>query len=195
MRIVAGRFKGRRISAPKGMRTRPTTEKVREALFALLGPLEGLRVADLFAGSGALGLEALSRGAAHLVAVERAGGSLSALRANVEALGLGSQVRVLRRDLTRGFGFLRELGPFDLILADPPYGRDWFPALLAGLPPEALARSGRLAIETARGEGPAGPGQGAPETGPADPGQGVWRTVTQRAYGQTQITILVSERA
>lgn len=190
MRIVAGRFRGRRLKAPKGMQTRPTTEKVREALFALLGPVEGFRVADLFAGSGALGLEALSRGAAELVTVERAGGSLSVLRENVAALGLGPEVRIMRRDLARGFGFLRDLGPFDLILADPPYGRGWLPALLAGLPREALAPEGRLAVETALGE------EGPPtQTEPGETSREGWRAIIRRAYGQTQITILEAGRS
>ncbi len=188
MRIVAGRYKGRRLKTPKGTRTRPTTEKVREALFGLLGPVEGFRVADLFAGSGALGLEALSRGARELVSVDRSSGALAAVRANFQTLGLGPEARALRRDLSRGFGFLRDLGPFDLILADPPYGRGWFPALLAGLPFEALAGEGRVVVETALGEGPS-----APDMDPADPARGAWRLITQRRYGQTEINILASE--
>ncbi len=183
MRIVAGRFKGRRLSAPKGMRTRPTTGKVREALFNLLGPVDGFRVADLFAGSGGLGLEALSRGAAELVAVDRSAGALAAIRTNLRTLGLGREARTVRRDLSRGFSFLNDPGLFDLILADPPYGRQWFERLIRQLPPQALARSGRLVVETALGEGPAGgESVGAP-----------WVVRTRRKYGQTEIFILEPE--
>src|SRR6185295_5984670 len=92
LRIVAGRWRGRRLVAPRGRDTRPTSDRVREALFSILGPLEGERVLDLFAGSGALGLEALSRGAASATLVERAPAALRALRDNVADLGAGAEV-------------------------------------------------------------------------------------------------------
>ena len=98
MRIVAGRLGGRRLRAPRGRDTRPTSDRVREALFSMLGPLDGARVLDLFAGSGALGIEALSRGAQTATFVERDGRAVEVMRANLEALGLGEdEVRCVRR--------------------------------------------------------------------------------------------------
>src|SRR5437899_6040970 len=96
MRIVAGRLGGRRIAAPRGAKTRPTSERVREALFATLASVEGATVLDLFAGSGALGIEALSRGAARAVFAERARPALAVLHANLEALALGPDVAEVR---------------------------------------------------------------------------------------------------
>jgi 16S rRNA (guanine966-N2)-methyltransferase len=120
MRIVAGQWGGRRLIAPPGRTTRPTSDRVREALFSILGPLDGERVLDLFAGSGALGLEALSRGAAHGVFVERDRAALGALRANVEALG--ADARVIAGDAGRFLDSAGESGAhYDLVFLDPPY--------------------------------------------------------------------------
>ena len=117
MRVVAGAFKGRRLQAPRGARTRPTSDKVREALFSLLGHVSGLRVLDLYAGSGALGIEALSRGAASATFVERDQPAVAALRRNLAAVGADAAVR--RQDALR---FLASAsGPFDLVFVDPPY--------------------------------------------------------------------------
>jgi len=121
MRVIAGALRGRRLRAPRGRDTRPTPDRVREALFAALEPLEGLRVLDLYAGSGALGIEALSRGAAHLVLVERSHAALSAVRDNLAELGIGAQAIVLGTALERSLAAISELGPYDLVLADPPY--------------------------------------------------------------------------
>ena len=124
MRIVGGEWGGRRLEAPRGRETRPTTDRVREAwLAALQAELPGAAVLDLFAGSGALGLEALSRGAAHATVVESAPAALAALRANVEALGAGDRARVVRGDAMRFLHRLAAEERFDLTLADPPYGR------------------------------------------------------------------------
>ena len=120
MRIIAGQWRGRPLVTPKGDETRPTADRTREALFSMLvsrlGSFEGLRVADLFAGTGALGLEALSRGAAHCTFVENERLALDALKANVAKLGANADVRA---------GSALALGtapqPFDLILMDPPY--------------------------------------------------------------------------
>lgn len=123
MRIIAGAWGGRRIQAPPGRDVRPTADRVREAWLSMLGPrVEGARVADLFAGSGALGLECLSRGAREAVFVERARGPLRALEANVRALGAEEACRIVRADV---FRWIRGLAPgaFDLALADPPYDR------------------------------------------------------------------------
>jgi 16S rRNA (guanine966-N2)-methyltransferase len=123
MRIVAGRFGGRRLRAPSGRETRPTSDRVREALFATLGPLDGLVVLDLFAGSGALGLEAVSRGAARAVLVERDARANAVARANAAALGLGrEEVAVLRVPARRALQDARRRGAtYDLVLLDPPY--------------------------------------------------------------------------
>ncbi len=129
MRIVAGSFRGRRIEAPAGQGTRPTTDRVREALFSsltsLCGPdLGGGLVLDVFAGSGALGLEALSRGTDHVTFVERDRRALSALNANVAALGVSGEVSIRIGD---AFSLVRRgalKGPYSLILLDPPYTLD-----------------------------------------------------------------------
>jgi len=123
VRIIAGRWKGHRLKTLKGRGIRPTTDRVREAwMSAMGGRLDGVRVLDLFAGSGALGLEALSRGARHVVFVERSRGSLKTLEANVALLGAKDEVTVVADDV---FHYLGRLGPgsFDVALADPPYGR------------------------------------------------------------------------
>lgn len=123
MRIIAGEWRGRRIEAPKGEATRPTSDRTRETLFNMLtsrlGSFEGLRVADLFAGSGALGLEALSRGAGHCLFVEQDRAAVEALRANVKSLDAGARVQV-QAGSVMGLGPARE--ELDLILLDPPYG-------------------------------------------------------------------------
>ena len=123
MRVVAGRFGGRRLSAPPGRGTRPTSDRVREALFSILeagGGVPEARVLDLFAGSGALGIEALSRGAASAVFVERDPRAVAVLNANLGAVGLGPQeARVVRGDALRNAS--SGGGPYDLVLIDPPY--------------------------------------------------------------------------
>ena len=120
MRIVAGRHKGRRLKAPPGSGTRPTADRVREAVFSTLGPVEGLRVLDLYAGSGALGIEALSRGAAGATFVESGRPALEAIRANLAAIGEG-EAEVVASDV---LAWLRS-GPgehrYDLVFCDPPY--------------------------------------------------------------------------
>ncbi|HVW16782.1 MAG TPA: 16S rRNA (guanine(966)-N(2))-methyltransferase RsmD [Solirubrobacteraceae bacterium] len=117
MRVVAGTLGGRRLIAPAGSATRPTSDRVREALFSVLGDVTGAAVLDLFAGSGALGIEALSRGAARATFVERAPAALRALRANLDALGLEADVR--RVDALR---YVREADDaYDLVFLDPPY--------------------------------------------------------------------------
>lgn len=123
MRVVAGEWGGRRIDAPPGRDTRPTTDRVREAwMSALAGEIPGARVLDLFAGSGALGIEALSRGAEHATFVESAAPALRVLRTNLERLGAGERATVVRGDALR-FATSLAPGEFDLVLADPPYGK------------------------------------------------------------------------
>lgn len=130
-RIVSGRWGGRRLQVPKDSRVRPTAERVREAWLSILGPdLPGARVGDLFAGSGALGLEALSRGAAHATFVELNAPSLAAIKANIAALGAEASTTVHRGDAMR---FITGLAPdaFDVVLADPPFSVDFAPRLAA----------------------------------------------------------------
>ena len=119
MRVVAGQLRGRRLEAPPGRHTRPTADKVREALFSILGDMEGLRVLDLFAGSGALGIEALSRGAAAAVFVESSGRAVATVRRNLEALGLHAPVH--RRDALAFLAAEDDDAPFDLVFLDAPY--------------------------------------------------------------------------
>lgn len=124
MRIIAGRWRGHTITAPPGEKTRPTTDRVREAwMSALQHDLPGARVLDLFAGSGALGLEALSRGAVHVTFVEKAPGPLRALQTNVDRLHAAEDVAVVKADALRYVDAL-DAGAFDLVLADPPYDSD-----------------------------------------------------------------------
>jgi 16S rRNA (guanine(966)-N(2))-methyltransferase RsmD len=141
MRIIAGRLKGRRLTAVPGTDVRPTSDALRETLFNVLGPtLDGARVLDAFAGTGAIGLEALSRGAAHATFVERDGRALAVLRANVDHCGVADACSIIRGDFlrddrTRGAGFT-------LVVLDPPYA-------IASLD-EAVARAVAAAAPTGR---------------------------------------------
>ena len=121
MRIVAGEFRGRRLSSLPGVRTRPTADRVREALFSILGALDGARVADLFAGSGALGIEALSRGAAHATFVERDRRAAAVIERNVAAVGAEERSEVVVRDALAWLRARQGKEEFDLVLLDPPY--------------------------------------------------------------------------
>jgi 16S rRNA (guanine966-N2)-methyltransferase len=124
MRIIAGELRGRRLTVPSDARVRPTADRVREAWMSILSDaVPGARVLDLYAGSGALGLEALSRGAESATFVELGPASLRALEANIQALGVGGRATVRRGDALRYAGRLAS-GAFDLALADPPYSRD-----------------------------------------------------------------------
>jgi 16S rRNA (guanine966-N2)-methyltransferase len=171
MRVVAGSLRGRRIESPRGGNTRPTTDKVREAVFnalASLGEIDEARVADIFAGTGAMGIEALSRGATHCTFVENDRRALEALAHNLETLGLGSSSTVVRGDATSAV-----LGAeVTLVIADPPYDFEGWPELLARVGrdcPRALvvAEAGRAV------EAPAG-----------------WEAVRCRRYGRTTVTFL-----
>jgi 16S rRNA (guanine966-N2)-methyltransferase len=115
--VIAGTFKGRRLQAPRGARTRPTADRVREALFSILGDVGGARVLDLYAGSGALGIEALSRGAESALFVEHDARAADAIERNLIAVGV--EAPVVRQDVLRFLG--RAEGPFDLVFCDPPY--------------------------------------------------------------------------
>ncbi len=152
MRIIAGSRKGHRISAPKGEVTRPTGDRVREAAFNLIGPVDGASVLDLFAGSGALGLEALSRGAARVTFVEWDRDGRRAIDANLDKLRL-TGARVLGQDVLRFLPLERQV--YDLILLDPPY--DMVESLVVPLSthlPRLLAPEGLAVLETSSRQEP-----------------------------------------
>jgi 16S rRNA (guanine966-N2)-methyltransferase len=126
LRITGGQFKGRGIQAPASDRTRPTQAKLRQALFnSIQMHTSDARVLDLFAGSGALGFEALSRGATSLICVESSRSVTQLIEKNAKLLGVVSQTRVICAAVESSFKLLVSLGPFDLVLADPPYGKGW----------------------------------------------------------------------
>lgn len=147
MRIVAGEHKGRKLRTPPGQGTRPTSDRVREALFSILGPVDGLRVLDLYAGSGALGIEALSRGAAAATFVESDGWAAEAIRANLAAIGREGD-EVVERDVP---GWLRSAGRYDLVFCDPPYdGAARLAGPLSELLPGVAAPEARIVTESAK---------------------------------------------
>ncbi|QLF69527.1 16S rRNA (guanine(966)-N(2))-methyltransferase RsmD [Peteryoungia desertarenae] len=127
MRIVGGEFRGRALATPKSNAIRPTTDRTRESLFNILahahaGALDGTRILDVFAGTGAVGLEAISRGCKSALFVENSVEGRSLLWENIEALGLHGRARILRRDAT-SLGPANNIDPFDILFADPPYGK------------------------------------------------------------------------
>ncbi|MEE9607877.1 MAG: 16S rRNA (guanine(966)-N(2))-methyltransferase RsmD [Myxococcota bacterium] len=175
LRITGGRLGGRRLRAPRGG-LRPTSDRVRESLFARLGDLSGVAVLDLYAGTGALGVEAVSRGADSLVCVEQAPLCLAALRANLAELGLGPTVRVIADDAVRA---VRRLGRssqrFDLVLMDPPYVSAEAPrALEALVEAGVLAEGATVVLESGRRH-------------PVAAAAGLVR-VDERRYGETVLT-------
>lgn len=184
MRIVGGEWRGRRIAAPPGELTRPTTDRVREAIFSALGArmgadLGGAHVLDAFAGSGAMGLEALSRGARQATFVERDRKALATLAANIESLGVAERAIVRSGDvfsLAEG----RIAGPFSLILLDPPYKLD------GG---RVAALLGRLVAEGACEDGTCAVWEHSTDTDAPWP-QG-WRVATTKRYGSTEVDIAV----
>lgn len=184
MRIVAGALKGRAIAAPEGQGTRPTSDRARQALFNVLEhaawaePLEGARVLDLFAGSGALGFEAISRGAAFCLFVETDDAARGAIRENVDAFSLFGQTRVHRRSAT-------DLGvrpgsagePFDLVFLDPPYGQGLGEQALVRLVEEDWLKPGAMVVFER--------GSGEPEI--ETPG---YQRLDARDYGAARILFL-----
>jgi 16S rRNA (guanine966-N2)-methyltransferase len=174
MRIIAGSRKGARIFAPKGHETRPTGDRVREAAFNLIGPLDGARVLDLFAGSGAMGLEALSRGAAAATFVESDRGAAATIIRNLDKLGLEGAT-VIREDAARALAADGAAGRrYDLVLIDPPYRMlaGLLPTLAAYLP-AVVARTGLVVVESDAREEPELP---LPKR-------------TSRRYGSARITV------
>lgn len=176
MRIIAGEWRGRRLHVPPGVETRPTADRVRETLFSMLasrlGAFESLRVADLFAGSGALGLEALSRGASLACFVENDPKAAAAIKANASQLGALDRVQILGGSALA----LPRSEPFDLVFADPPYAAgSGTAAVRAAAAAGWLAPGGWMAVETARAD-------------PVDPGD--WTIDTERNVGRARLTLL-----
>lgn len=178
MRIVGGEFRGRPLATPRTAAIRPTTDRTREAVFNILAHrfperLDGARVLDLFAGTGALGLEALSRGASYGVFIEESAEGRGLIRTNVETFGLTGRTKIFRRDAT-AMGEAGTLAPFGLIFADPPYGK--------GL--------GEQALRSAKAGGWLGPGAlcVVEEAAAAsfEPGDG-FVVLDERNYGETVI--------
>jgi 16S rRNA (guanine966-N2)-methyltransferase len=153
VRVIAGELGGRRLRTPRGRSTRPTSDRVREAVFGMLGEITGAGVLDLFAGSGALGIEALSRGAAEAVFVEQSGPALAALSANLGTLGLERpRAQVRRAEVLAALrSARRRKETYDLIFIDPPYSeaRDWGPELSVALP-SLLRPAARVVVESDR---------------------------------------------
>lgn len=184
MRVIAGRLGGRRLSAPRGRGTRPTSDRVREALFSMLGDIEGAAVLDLYAGTGALGIEALSRGARRAVFVENARPALAALAENLATLGIEGEARVVAQPVARASDLVAREGPFDLILVDPPYVAlaEAAAAVARVVGPQGagggLAPGGRLVIEHA-----------SRDAAPEIPGLTLVRT---RSYGEASLSLYAS---
>lgn len=173
VRVVAGTARGRRLVAPKGSDVRPTTDRVREALFNALGSLdavEGARVLDLFAGTGALGIEALSRGARHAVFVDRSRTARAAIEANLAATDLAGAAHVVVAEAEAYLG--SGSGPFDLVLLDPPYGRAGWDDLLAATAGVAAPDAVVVAESEAEVAFPDG-----------------WRVERRKRYGSTFVAI------
>ena len=155
MRVIGGTHRGRRLTAPAGTATRPTADRIRESLFNILaGCLQDKQVLDLFAGTGALGIEALSRGAAAAVFVDRAKAALAAIAHNLTALQLTTRGHVIRWDILKNLDCLRHAPHcFDLVFMDPPYDRNAVgPALAALLQVGVLAPGARIIVEHSRRE-------------------------------------------
>ena len=149
IRITSGEFRGRMLRTPAQQGTRPTQAMLRQALFnSLQVHVPGAKVLDLFAGSGALGFEALSRGAEYVTFVEQAHAAVKCVQQNIDVLGVKDKTRLLAESIERALPALEASGPFDVILADPPYGLGWEQKLLEGWPwDKLLAEEGIFSIE------------------------------------------------
>ncbi len=186
MRIVAGRFRGRTLAAPEGIAVRPTSDRTREALFNILVQgriaaeepgLAGARVLDAFAGSGALGLEALSRGAAQVVFMEEHAAAEAALERNISALGAEAETVVLRADVLRPPPVARHGGPCTLVLMDPPYNQGLAEPALAALDAAGwLAPGALVTVELMKTE-------------PFAPPPG-FEVLDERGYGKAKVVFL-----
>lgn len=186
MRIVGGEFRGRPLATPRDSTIRPTTDRTREAVFNVLAHrygsrLSGARVLDLFAGTGALGLEALSRGASHCVFIEDSAQGRGLIRDNVETLGLQGRTKIFRRDAT-ALGEAGTIAPFSLLFADPPYRRRLGEKALASASAGGWLADGALCIVEEAADAMFEPG---PD----------FVLDEERAYGETVVRFMVSRRA
>jgi len=177
VRITGGRFAGRRLDVPRA-EVRPTADRVRESLFGRLGDLAGKRVLDLFAGSGALGFEALSRGATSVVFVDRSPLVLATLRKNAERLGVEDAIELRRGDAHAVLRRLAGNRPFDLAFLDPPYASGRLAATLGALAAAELLAQGALVVAESDRRHPPGPVEGL-------------AAIDERRYGDTLITWFV----
>jgi len=175
MRIVGGSLGGRVLRAPAGPKTRPTSEKVREAVFNMLGGIEGAEVLDVCAGSGALGIEALSRGAAHVTFIDQDKTALKALRGNLTELGLDDRATVVTQEAVAACARLRPSSPWRYVFVDPPYASDVAVRAVLALPIAQLADQAVIVIEHDR------------RNAPPDALGSLLRT-DQRRYGDTMIS-------
>ncbi|RLB30295.1 MAG: 16S rRNA (guanine(966)-N(2))-methyltransferase RsmD [Deltaproteobacteria bacterium] len=184
MRVTGGILKGRRLATPRGLEIRPTSDMVREAIFNLIGhDLSGALVLDLFAGTGSLGIEALSRGAARSVFIDRSVKALGLIRKNLEACGIYQDARLVRKDLTKGLpkGYLQSKEKANLVLIDPPYGKGLIVPLLRELSVgETLSADCIIVAESAKEEI-------LPEAVER------LRLVKARVYGGTKINLFLRE--
>ena len=184
MRIVGGEFRGRTLAAPRSDAIRPTTDRTREAVFNVLAHrfenrIERARVLDLFAGTGALGLEALSRGAIHCLFAEESAEGRGLIRTNVEAFGLQGRTKIFRRDAT-SLGSVGTIMPFDLLFADPPYGKGLGDKALASARDGGWLKPGALCVVEEVASAPFVPGEG-------------FAILDERHYGDTIIRFIEAE--
>ena len=179
MRVIGGDFRGRRLTAPVGANVRPTSDRVREAIFSMLyslGGVDGLQVADLFAGTGALGIEALSRGAASVTFVEQDARSVAGIRANLGSVGMSDaevqgDATVVRADVDAWVA--QTATRYDLVLCDPPYGYAGWETLIARLPADLVVLESSTEIAAPDG----------------------WEVLRSKRYGGTIVTVARPERA
>ncbi len=155
MRVIAGLCKGRKLHPPKGFPIRPTADHLRESLFNILvGQIEGARILDLFAGTGSLGIEALSRGAGSCLFIDKSRQAVDLIRRNLATCRLADRATVLQKDILRGLAFLTPRGSeFDLVFADPPYERGYVRPVLESLNAcDAIIKDGTIVVEHSRSE-------------------------------------------
>jgi 16S rRNA (guanine966-N2)-methyltransferase len=176
MRVISGTFRGRTLKAPEGLSTRPVSARVREALFGILGDMSGARVLDLFAGTGAIGIEACSRGASRVVFVDSGAEQCRVIRANLEALGISGEV--IQADVFRTVKRLAETGVvFDFVFADPPYERGLSDRAVESVCRLGLLSDGGIMAVTVR------------KTDALPPSAGDRSMIVDRRYGDTRLAI------
>ena len=180
MRIIGGKFKGRKLRSVRGIRTRPTADRTREAIFNIIAfQVQDLRVLDLFAGTGALGIEALSRGAQSAVFIDNSNSALSILRENLAGLSVESSTRVIQWDLAANLNCLLSMPQaFDLVFMDPPYNKNLIKPALEHLHTSQSLNSGaRVIVEHSQRE-------------PVEPNALLFEIVDHRKYGKTLVSFL-----